>query len=128
MEKEVTMKKNVIRTVHDLEVYNLSYLLAREIHHISKGFPRDETYSLTDQIRRSSRSVAANITEGFAKKYYPNVFKKHLYIAIGSSEETKTWLDFAKDFTYLNAEEYLKLSSKYTELGAMLYRLIQNWR
>lgn len=122
------MGRKFIQTVHDLDVYKLSYTLALEVFSITKVFPKEETYSLTDQIRRSSRSIPANISEGFAKKQYESVFKNHLISALGSCEETKTWLDFANDFSYLTAEDYIKIKGKYTELGAMLYCLIQNWK
>ena len=122
------MGRSVIQNVCDLDVYNLSYSLALEIFSLSKKFPKEETYSLIDQIRRSSRSIPANISEGFAKRRYENVFKNHLISAIGSGEETKTWLDFARDFSYLSKEDVDRIKGKYSELGAMLYRMIQNWR
>jgi four helix bundle protein len=122
------MERKRIQKITDLEVYNLSYSLAVEIFRLSKSFPKEELYSLTDQIRRSSRSVPANISEGFAKRHHTNIFKNHLLIAIGSSEETKTWLDFSKDFSYLNEEDHKLISSRYTHLGSKLYCLIQTWR
>ena len=84
-----------IKSVRDLKIYNVAYKLAMEIFEITKKFPKEETYSLTDQIRRSSRSVAVNIREGFAKKRYENIFIKHLNDSLGSSEETRSWLDFS---------------------------------
>jgi four helix bundle protein len=86
-----------------------------------------ELFSLTDQVRRSSRSIPANISEGFAKRYYENVFKQHLITAIGSVEETKTWIDFAKDFSYISSAQKTRIKKEYIKVGAMLYRLIQNW-
>jgi four helix bundle protein len=121
------MTRKLIQKVTDLEVYCLSYSIALEIFEISKNFPKEEQYSLTDQIRRSSRSVSANISEGFAKRKNGNVFKQYLYSAIGSVEETKTWLDFAKDFSYIQDNLEVELKEKYTKVGAMLFRLIQNW-
>jgi four helix bundle protein len=121
------MNRNVIRQVTDLEVYSLSYSLALEIFELSKKFPKEELYSLTDQIRRSSRSVSANISEGFAKRNNGNFFKQYLYTAIGSVEETKTWLDFARDFNYIPDDMAEKLTKEYIRTGAMLFRLIQNW-
>jgi four helix bundle protein len=121
------MNRNVIRQVTDLEVYNLSYSLALEIFELSKKFPKEELYSLTDQIRRSSRSVSANISEGFAKRNNGNFFKQYLYNAIGSVEETRTWLDFARDFKYIPDDMAEKVIKEYIRTGAMLYRLIQNW-
>jgi four helix bundle protein len=122
------MERRTIQKVYDLDVYNLSYSLALEVFLLTKKFPKEETYSLTDQIRRSSRSIPVNISEGFAKRKYENIFKNHLITAIGSSEETKTWLDFARDFTYLSKEDVEKIKGKYSELGAMLFRMVQNWK
>jgi four helix bundle protein len=122
------MDKRAVQNVRDLHVYNLSYSLALDIYSLTKNFPKEETYSLTDQIRRSSRSIPANISEGFAKRKYVNIFRNHLITAIGSVEETKTWLDFAKDLNYVVKEDSERMKGKYTELGAMLYRLTQNWK
>ena len=121
------MNKNPIRQVTDLEVYNLSYSLALEIFELSNKFPKEELYSLTDQIRRSSRSVSANISEGFAKRKNGNTFKQYLYNALGSVDETKTWLDFARDFKFIPQDIAEKLKIDYTRTGAMLFRLIQKW-
>ncbi len=120
--------KNRIKTVKDLQVYQMSYKLAMEIFEITKKFPKDETYSLTDQIRRSSRSVASNIREGFAKRKYEQVFIRHLNDALGSSEETRGWLEFSLDCTYILKAGYEKLDRQYDELNAMLYTLINNWQ
>ena len=80
----------VIYNCRDLKVYQLSFSSAVKIFEITKKFPREERYSLIDQIRRSSRSVSANIREGFAKRRYKDVFVRHLNDALGSSEETVT--------------------------------------
>ena len=116
-----------IQKCKDLEVYNLSFDLAMEIFREAKKFPKEEVYSLTDQIRRSSRSVPANIREGFAKRRYPEVFIRHLNDALGSSEETIAWLDFAHQCGYLAKEKHKFLSAQYEKVGAMLYGLMNNW-
>ena len=104
----------------DLKVYQLSYRLAMEIFHLSKRFPREEIYSLTDQIRRSSRSVAANLAEGFRKRRYPNVLLNKLTDCDAESAETQVWLDFAFDCGYLAKEKYTELIEGYEEVGRML--------
>ena len=116
-----------IKTVKDLKVYNESFRLAMEIFNLTKGFPKEEQYSLTDQIRRSSRSVSANIREGFAKGKYEQIFIKQLVDAYGSSEETRTWLEFSVNSSYINQDTFEKLDNEFDKLGAMLNRLIQNW-
>ena len=104
----------------DLKVYQLAYRLAMEIFEVTKGFPKDERYSLTDQIRRSSRSVAANIAEAFRKRQYPNMFISKLADADAEATETQVWLDFAKDCGYLSPERHSELTAGYTEVGKML--------
>src|SRR6266478_2135537 len=78
----------------DLRVFQTSYQLAMEIFHLSKGFPREELYSLTDQVRRSSRSVAANVGEGFRKRRYPKMFVSKLTDCDAEATETQVWIDF----------------------------------
>lgn len=95
---------------------------------ITKKFPKEEIYSLTDQMRRSSRSVAINIREGFAKRKYEQVFIRHLNDSLGSSEETRGWLDFAKDCTYITKDEHMRLDNSYDQVNAMLYRLMSSWK
>jgi four helix bundle protein len=117
-----------IKSIHDLKVYRLSFKLAMDIFKLSKKFPKEERYSLTDQIRRSSRSVPINIREGFAKRRYENIFLKHLTDALGSSEETRGWLDFALHCEYITEEEHRDTDSDYDEVNAMLYSLIDSWK
>jgi four helix bundle protein len=117
-----------IKSVKDLEVYQFAFELAMKVFELTKKFPKEETYSLTDQIRRSSRSVPINIREGFAKRRYENVFLRHLTDAMGSSEETRGWLDFSLGCSYINQEEHHSLDIKYDEVNAMLYSLINSWK
>lgn len=117
-----------IRSYIDLKAYTLSYSLAMEVFHISLKFPKEEIYSLSSQIRNSSRSVSANIAEGWAKRRYENVFKRHLVDAIGSTCETIVWLDFASDCKYIDNSDHLKLSENYKEVGKMLNGLHENWQ
>ena len=104
----------------DLKVYQLAYELAMEIFHLSKAFPREETYSLTDQIRRSSRSVVANIAEGFRKRRYPNMLLNKLTDSDGEATETQVWLDFVCDCGYMSKQNHDRLISGYEQVGKML--------
>jgi four helix bundle protein len=122
-----SMSSSPIKTVKDLKVYNESFRLAMEVFHLTKEFPWEEQYSLTDQIRRSSRSVTANIREGYAKRRYEQVFIKQLVDAYGSSEETRTWLEFSVNSTYISQEAFERLDMEFDQLGGMLNRLINNW-
>lgn len=118
----------VIKTFKDLEVYNLSHKLAMEIFVITQKFPVEEKYSLTDQIRRSSRSVTVNIAEGWGKRKYEQLFKKHLIDSIGSLEETKAWISFAVDCSYITEEKYKLIIQACEEIGGKLFRLHDNWK
>ena len=110
----------------DLKVYQLAYQLAMEIFRESKSFPPEEKYSLTDQVRRSSRSVASNIAEGYRKKRYPKMFVSKTADADGEATETQVWLDFARDCGYLPTQVQARLTSGYEEIGRMLGRMILN--
>lgn len=116
-----------IKSVKDLKVYQLAYKLAMEIFEITKTFTSEEKYSLTDQIRRSSRSVAINIREGFAKRKYKPVLIRHLNDSMGSSEETRGWLDFAANCGHINEIIHKELDDGYDEVNAMLYSLMNKW-
>jgi four helix bundle protein len=118
----------MIQSYKDLQVFRLSYELAMELFRLTKKFPKEELYSLTDQMRRSSRSVTANIVEGWSKRRYENVFRRHLLDAIGSLDETKVWLCFAADCNYIASDEHQALTDRFGELGKMLYRLFENWK
>ena len=114
----------MLRGHKDLRVYQLAFNLAMEIFNLSKEFPKDERYSLTDQIRRSSRSVAANIAEGFRKRQYPNMFVSKLADSDAEATETQVWLDFARECGYLSQERCGELSAGYEEIGRMLAAMI----
>lgn len=98
----------------------MAYKLAMEIFHVSKSFPKEETYSLTDQIRRSSRSVCTNIAEDYRKRIYPKHFSSKMTDADGECSETMVWLSFAKDSGYMNEKICIDLLSQYEEVGRML--------
>ncbi len=104
----------------ELKVYQLAFEAAREIRLISMKFPKEETYSLTDQIRRSSRSVCLNIGEGYRKRIYPKHFTSKMTDADGEATETSIWLDFALDCNYIDIAIFKALQDKYTEIGRML--------
>jgi four helix bundle protein len=108
----------------DLKIYQLAYKLAMELFNESKSFPREERYSLTDQIRRSSRSVAANVAEGFRKRRYPNMFVSKMADADSEAAETQVWLDFACDCGYMSQKRQDELISGYEDVGKMLGGMI----
>ncbi|MEP7147528.1 MAG: four helix bundle protein, partial [Acidobacteriota bacterium] len=110
----------------DLIVFQLSYSLAMDIFNLSKKFPKEEIYSLTDQIRRSSRSVAVNIAEAFRKRRYPKMFVNKLSDSDAEATETQVWLDFAFDSGYLLRDDHDRLVSKYEEVGRMLGSMMRS--
>jgi four helix bundle protein len=109
-----------------LKVFQLSYQLAMEIFHLSKNFPKEEIYSLTDQIRRSSRSVPGNIAEAYRKRIYPKHFVSKLSDADGETSETQVWLEFSRDCDYISAEKCNELLIRYEEVGKMLGGMMAN--
>ncbi len=115
----------VLRGHRDLKVYQLAYRLAMEIFQESKSFSQTERYSLTSQIRRSSRSVAANIAEAFRKRQYPNMFASKLADSDAEGTETQVWLDFALDCGYMSRDQHRRLVAGYEEVGRMLNRMIE---
>lgn len=104
----------------DLIVYQKAFKLAAELFKLSKKFPKEETYSLTDQIRRSSRSVCVCIGEAYRKRKYPKYFSSKTSDADGECTETIIWLDFAHDCEYISKEDFNQLTVRYQEVGRML--------
>ncbi|HKL08779.1 MAG TPA: four helix bundle protein [Bacteroidales bacterium] len=103
-----------------LKVYQKAYKLAMEIFEMSKKFPVEEKYSLTDQIRRSSRSVCSNIAEAYRKRRYPKHFTSKITDADAEASETIVWLDFAMDCKYILQATHDHLENEYEEVGKML--------
>jgi four helix bundle protein len=113
-----------IKSHRDLEVYQIACDTAMELFELSKKFPKEETYSLTDQVRRSSRSVAANIVEAWRKRRYPLVFVNKLSDSETEAAETQVWLEFAVKCGYLNRSDAAKLYRSYDSLIAKLVGMI----
>jgi four helix bundle protein len=118
-------KTKRIRSVRELEVYKLAFNAAMEIFEISKYFPKEETYSLTDQVRRSSRSVCTNLSEGWRKRRYKAVFINKLSDAGQEDSETQTWLEFALACKYIDKETFERLDEMYEHIFAMLFTMEQ---
>mgnify|MGYP006310278101 CR=1 FL=1 len=114
------------RGFRDLKVYQLSFRLAVEIFELSKNFPKEEKYSLTDQIRRASRSVPTNISEAWSKRRYPKQFVFKLTDSDGEASETTVWLDFSLNHQYISQKTHNYFIEKYDEVGKMLGSMIQH--
>jgi len=113
------------RGYRDLNVYSVAYQLALEIHEVSKRYPKEERYSLIDQIRRSSRSVPANLAEAWKKRRYEKAFVSKLIDCAGEAGETEVWLDFSRDFEYIEEAQHQYLMQRYDEVNRMLYGMIE---
>ena len=113
-----------IRTHKDLKVYQLSFEAGMEVFELSKDFPKEERYSLTDQIRRSSRSVSGNIAESWRKRRYPKAFVSKLSDSEGEAAETQVWLDYALACKYVEVEKHAKLYDKYDHIISMIVNMI----
>ena len=112
------------KSFRDLEVYKLSCDLAREIFKLSESFPKAEIYSLTSQMRNSSRSVGAQIAESWAKRRYEKHFISKLTDADGEQQETQHWIEVAGDCGYLSIEQVNDMLNRYAALGRMLYTMM----
>ena len=114
------------RGFRDLIVYQKAYKLALEIFKITKSFPKEENYSLTDQIRRSSRSVPANLSEAWAKRKYLKVFVNKLSDCLGEASETEVWLDMSYDLEYITEADHNRLIADNIEVEKMLNSMINS--
>ena len=110
----------------NLLAYQKAYSLALKIYLVSKKFPAEEKFSLTDQIRRSSRSVCTNLAEAYKRRKYNNHFLSKLNDSETENTETEVWLDFTKDCFYLTPAEYQELLSLNTEVGKLIWFMINN--
>jgi four helix bundle protein len=108
----------------DLKVFQKSFEMAMQIYELTKTFPKEEQYSLTDQIRRSSRSVSANISEAWGKRKYEKSFIAKLTDSEGEARETQTWLQFALACNYISEEQSNNLNSQYNQIIGMLVSMI----
>jgi len=114
------MEKERIKHFRDLVAYQRAFQAAMDIYFISQKFPTDEKYSLTDQIRRASRSVCSNLAESWRKRRYELVFKNKLTDSMQEASETQCWLEFSLSCKYIDNQEFHRLDNEYEEIIAML--------
>jgi len=130
MAEDKTCKKTIRRHT-DLDVYKKAFAAAMKIFELSKGFPKEEKYSLTDQIRRSSRSVCANIGEAWRKRRYEAAWISKLGDSEAESAETQVWLQFSVECGYLSREAGMELYKEYDAILGMLVNMIihsEEWK
>ncbi len=114
------------KKINETKVYKLAFELSMKIFEISKRFPKEETYSLTDQIRRSSRSICSCLAEAHRKRLYPAHFVSKVSDADMENAETQTWLQFAVACRYIIQQEHDELLSLSEEVGNLLHHMIHN--
>ncbi len=113
-----------IAKAKELRVYQLAFSLALEVHQVSLGFPKTEQYALADQVRRSSKSICANLAEGFDRQQYSKPeFRRFLMMASSSAAEVITWLDFAIALKYITNEQHEKWATECDQICKMLHKL-----
>lgn len=110
----------------ELIVYQKAFALAMNVFEITKKYPKEETYSIVDQIRRSSRSVCSSIAEAYRKRRYPAYFSNKCTDADGENSETIVWLEFSRSCKYITEEEFSKLEQDADEVGRMLNTMVQH--
>lgn len=117
----------MVKSVYDLDVYQSAYRLALELHKTALNFPKEEQFALSSQMRRASKSICANLAEGFAKSHKsPAEFRRFCLIALGSAEETKVWIDFARDLDYISVSQSDSWKTGYTTICKQLNKLIES--
>jgi four helix bundle protein len=124
-EGDATRGRGFVRDVEDLEVYRVAFEAAMQLFEVSRGFPVEERYALTDQVRRSSRSVCANLAEAWRKRRYAAAFVAKLSDAEAEAAETRTWIRFARACGYLDTDRATALADTYDRITAMLVNMIR---
>lgn len=119
-------RKKQIRHFRDLEVYQRAFSAAMKVYEITKDFPKEERYSLVDQIRRSSRSICSNIAEAWRKRKYEAVFKNKITDSMQEASETQCWLEFCLACKYIEKGLFSELDNEYEEILSMLNVMEKN--
>ncbi|WP_223270680.1 four helix bundle protein [Subsaximicrobium wynnwilliamsii] len=117
----------MIKSYKDLKVHQAAFSLAMELCWLTRKFPKEEIHSLRSQVVRCSRTVSANISEGWAKREYEAVFKQQLINALGSNAETENWLNYAIECKYIEQSVFERVLKQNDEIGKMLTKLHKNW-
>ncbi len=123
------MKTQRVESFEDLEVFQRAYRISLEIHRKSLDFPAIEQRALGDQVRRASKSICANVAEGFAKQGSSAAeFKRYLLMATGSSDEMRVWARYCRDLEYIDEPTWQRWRDEYHEIAKMLQGLSRNWQ
>ena len=122
-------QKTKLASFEELEVFQRAYRVSLEVHRHSLSFPAIEQYALADQLRRSSKSICANLAEGYAKQHVSKAeFRRYILIALGSAEEVRVWLRYCLDLAYLDEATWRSWRDEYHEIAKMLQGLHRAWK
>ena len=122
-------KSKPINSFEDLEVFKRAYLVSLEVHRISLQFPKIEQYGLADQIRRASKSICANLAEGFGKQSRSTAeFRRYIQISLGSADEMRVWIRYCLDLGYIEQPQWQIWRDEYQEIAKMLQGLSKSWK
>jgi four helix bundle protein len=117
-----------IRSFVDLEVFQLAYQASLELHKVTKDFPADERFGLVDQMRRCSKSICANLAEGFGKQSHSKPeFRRFISMSIGSADEMTVWIMYSKDLGYITQDNFDRYREAYSRIARMLTSLYKHW-
>jgi four helix bundle protein len=119
----------MVQSFEDLDVFKRAYRISLEVHRITIDLPKEEQYELGSQLRRASKSICANLAEGYAKQHISKAeFKRFILMALGSSEEMRVWLRYCLDLGYISESQWEQWRQEYTEISKMLSGLHNSWR
>ena len=122
------MVNRPIRDFSDLMVYRKAYERSLDVHHVSMKFPKQEQHELGSQIRRASKSICANIAEGFGKQNISKMeFKRFLLMAMGSADEMRVWSRYSYDLGYIDESRWVEWNGTYADIAKMLNGLHAKW-
>ena len=125
----MTEDRKGISSFEDLEVFRRAYKVSLEVHQVSLKFPHEEQYGLADQIRRASKSICANLAEGFGKQSQSTAeFKRFILMSIGSSDEMRVWLRYCLDLGYIQEQKWQEWRDEYQKISKMLQGLHRSWK
>jgi four helix bundle protein len=125
---DVESTHRAIKSFEDLEVFKRAYKVSLEVHKKTLEFPKAEQYGLADQLRRASKSICANLAEGFAKQNYSAAeYRRFINMSIASSEEVRVWLRYCLDLDYIPMSQWQRWKDEYQEIAKMLVSLSRSW-
>ena len=125
----MTEDRTTISSFEDLQVFQVAYKVSLELHQETLKFPKQEQYVLADQIRRASKSICANLAEGFGKQNFSSKeFKRYIAIALGSSDEMRVWLRYCFDLGYIQEKDWQHYRDTYQQISKMLQGLHRSWK